>query len=362
MVNTDEDKAAAQRPAEVVTKRRRRKRPVVVALGALMLWFLGQGLGWFGGGPDDEPADDPGGRDAVGGQALGPGDAGGPVEAPAAAVADQLAKLRGASGDGPGGAPGDGPGAASAGAEDAADRTPDQPSNEPEDDAPRGLLVDADRFRSLVSLVESYISEQELGEAAGVIARILAMDLTQGQIGELRRLRGRLEPLQKATEERILAHIEEGQLLRADALSRRLVVSGSWQPVWLAARAAGLGLEEDWQVGAEGVAVQALQPAPLVRNRKVRIRWRDGIYVGVVAGSSGDQVTVQIKTASGQSYPTVRMVSCEPVAADAVEAIEMGLHALKAGAPRLARLWLLRAHGLQPVWSERGEQLLGWLR
>jgi hypothetical protein len=354
MVNTDEDKTAAQRPAEVVTKRRRRKRPVIVALGALMLWFLGQGLGWFGGGPDDEPADDPAGRDAVGGQALGPGDAGGPIEAPAAAIADQLAKLRGA--------PGDGPGAASAAAEDAADRTPDQPSNEPEDEARRGPLVDADRFRSLVSLVESYISEQELGEAAGVIARMLAMDLTQGQIGELRGLRGRLEPLQKAAEERILAHVEEGQLLRADALSRRLVVSGSWQPVWLAARAAGLGLEEDWQVGAEGVAMQALQPAPLVRNRRVRIRWRGGIYVGVVVGSSGDQVTVQIKTASGQSYPTVRMVSCEPVAADAVEAIEMGLHALKADAPRLARLWLLRAHGLQSVWSERGEQLLGWLR
>ena len=103
-------------------------------------------------------------------------------------------------------------------------------------------------------------------------------------------------------------------------------------------------------------------PTPLVRNRKVRVRWRDELHSGVVANSQRDQVTVRLVSEKGQSFPTVKSVACEPAESTSNEAIEMGFAALHAGAPRLARLWLLRAHLLKDEMTTRGEQLLQLLR
>jgi hypothetical protein len=44
------------------------------------------------------------------------------------------------------------------------------------------------------------------------------------------------------------------------------------------------------------------------------------------------------------------------------EAVEMGLAAVQAGSPRLARLWLLRAYLLSDELTTRGNQLLDLLR
>ena len=171
-----------------------------------------------------------------------------------------------------------------------------------------------------------------------------------------------MQPLLKAAEQRILGHVENGELLLADQAAGQLIVSGVWRPDWLTRAAPELGLGGDWQRAPDQAASGYGMPSPLGRNRQVRMRWQGAMHVGVVASTNEDQVTVQVRTGGGQSYPTVRAVQCEPTDSTSGEAIEMGFYAVRAGASRLARLWLLRAHLVQGQLGVRGEQLLELLR
>jgi len=358
MVDPADMEAHPRSEAAPPPRRRRRRRPFLVAAAAALLWSMGTGLGWFGGGPAEQVGAER--QDGARGSAPGPSGGKGLDQQP---VAEQLATLRGARQGQP-------RSAADTGAATAAPDRPERTDVAAKDAAPVGsqpasepaVRLDADRFESMLSLIDSHIAAEELGEASGVVQRLLAVGLTQRQRSRLVALEGRLRPLNRALEERVLGLLRRGEVLKADRLSQQLLVGETWRPTTLAASLPGRDFGADWQRVPEAELPADLQPVSLARNRKVRIFWRDRVQAGVVANAKADQVTVHVRTDAAQTYPTVPMVRCEPTDSTAGEAVEMGLAAFRAGAPRLARLWLLRAFLLQPEASERGAQLFEVLR
>lgn len=350
-VGASPDAAAAE-----VAKRRRRKRPLWFVAFAALMWFIGQGLGWFGAGPSGERGEvGSSGQGAPQGGASTGGDG-----AKGAPVTTQLAELREEqqheeesstnSADEEGQQQQAGIGK----------KEPDDVVAKPAPAAPVRTIA-SDRFQSLLSLVASHIVDAELGEATGILQRLTALSLTEAQQQQVRAAEQRLAPLRKAAEASILEHVRNGEVLAADRASRDLLVLGAWQPEQLREAAPALGLGPDWQKPAGAAQTQAT-PQPLPRNRRVRLQWRDAFRVGTVASSKDQQVTVQVRSGSTQSFPTVRVSQCEPTDSNYDESIEMGFHAVRAGASRLARLWLLRAHLLQQQASARGQELLELLR
>lgn len=222
------------------------------------------------------------------------------------------------------------------GAADAAEASPSRPG------------VDADRFHSLCSIVELRLEQGELAGAASSLARLRAQPLDAGQRVVTDDLERRLVAAVRQVGSLLHGSLQRGEVLAARPLAER----------WFAARegfmdgvAAELppplrdafGGELDWRRPLQVSEAAPPQPAPLDRRRRVRLDWRGELVVGSVAQARADQVTVRVETARGQSYPTVPAVACEPLDADAGEAVEMALAAVAAGEPLLARLWWARA-------------------
>ena len=87
-------------------------------------------------------------------------------------------------------------------------------------------------------------------------------------------------------------------------------------------------------------------PAPLPKERSVRVRLPEAITAGRIVDSRSDQATVRIQGPQGVTFPTLPVAACEPIDPTPAEAIEMGLAALHAGDGLLARLWY-RTAGLR---------------
>jgi len=346
----DGDAAAAT----AAPKRRRRKRPLLVAAFAALMWFIGQGLGWFGAGPSGERGEvgDLGKGAAKPGESVGgDGKDGAPVTAQLAELREEQQHEQESNTN----TAGDEKVAAGIGTKEPVEATPKPVPPKPV------LAITDDRFQSLLSLAEGHIADAELGDAHGILKRLTALTLTDAQKQQVAATEKQLAPLRQAAEASILAHVRKGEVLAADLASRELLVAGVWQPEQLRKAAPQLGLGADWQKPV-GEAQEKATPQPLPRNRRVRLQWRDAFRVGTVASSKDQQVTVQVRSGSTQSFPTVRISQCEPTDSSYDEAIEMGFHAVRAGASRLARLWLLRAHLLQQQASARGLELLEMLR
>lgn len=348
---------------------RRRRRPVVLAVAVGVLWLVGQGLGWFGSGVSREQGDGNGlGVNQAGAtsdrslrapeasqskpspQAVGSVDA---KQSAKGAVVDGASdgEAKVATGEQSTGAAHGGDGESSR-----ADRDEGLAQRQAESH------VSDDRFASLVSLFESHLSAAELGSAAAALQRVMKQPLSEAQRDRITALEARLLPLRRACELRILALVQSGDVLAADRQAAQLVVGGVWQAAELSAAVPKLAAADNWQrlVGAKG----ALAPAPklLQRNRKVRIRFRDQLRTGTVASSGRDEIVVRLVSGGRQIFPSVKAVSCEPIDSTVGEAVELGLAAVQAGSPRLARLWLLRAYLLSDELTTRGNQLLELLR
>lgn len=222
--------------------------------------------------------------------------------------------------------------------------------------------VSADRFASLMSLLESHLSASELGHAAGAMQRLLKQPLSDAQRAHVAGVEARLLPLQKACEARILEFVQSGEVLAADREAAQLVVGGVWRATELLAAAPKLALASNWQDSIDSEVAAVPAPSPLMRNRKVRVHFHDELRTGVVASSNREEVTVRLVSDGSQTFPTVKAIACEPADSSSSEAVEMGLAAVHAGAPRLARLWMLRAHLLKDELTTRGQQLLALLR
>ena len=337
--------AEAAAPVAALGKRRRRRgRPIFVAVFAGMLWLLGQGAGWFGSGPTGEGGD-------VDGVEYESSDAGGAIESsgndePPMGVLDEVAN--------------------EAQSPQGVLRVNDRVDTESVVDksvanvAPANQSapgVSLDRFSSWIALLESYLEDVDLGNASASLQRLLSQSLSGEQRQQVAVLEAQLLPLLQACELRILAHVRSGELLAANAESAQLVVADVWRAGRSLAGLSVLATAKNWQADvAVGQATIPL-PASLSPSRKVRVRWRDEIHQGVVASSSSDQVTIKLRIRDRQVFPTVKVVACEPVESTAAEAIEMGLVAVHASAPRLARLWLLRASLLVDELPPRGQLL-----
>ncbi|MFT4512106.1 MAG: hypothetical protein ACI91B_000792 [Planctomycetota bacterium] len=352
------------------TRGKRRRRPLLLVIAAGILWVVGQGLGWFGAEPSGEKGKGGGlGRGATPAALAGAGlprDAGsklpnptpgesGPQKSDLPEGRDQEAGApkdgQPEETDGPSSAVATGSGVSNAHAGDVGDIEPKT-----------GGGVSADRFASLLSLLESHLSAKELGSASATLQRLRNQALSRVQREQLTGVEARLLPLNMACEKRILEFVQGGEVLAANREAAQLVVGGVWRATQLLTAAPELALASNWQESLDVKAATVPMPAPLLRNRKVRVRFRDELRAGVVASSNRDEVTVRLVSAGGQTYPTVKAVSCEPADSTSSEAVEMGLAAVRAGAPRLARLWMLRAHLLKDELTTRGQSLLELLR
>ncbi len=202
--------------------------------------------------------------------------------------------------------------------------------------------IEPDRFASLASLVEMHVRRGDLEDAQGVLARMRAQVGDGPQAAKLDALAASAEAARAAAEQAVLVHIEQGEVLAADLVAERLGASGRWAPACAQLQALGLG--DNWLRAAVADEVDRLPDArQLARHREVRLQWQDGWQVGSVAGARGDRTIVRLVQGRGQRFPTVATVAVEPVDTDASEAAAMAVVAARAGAPRLARLWLARA-------------------
>lgn len=340
---------ATRAPTAAAPPRRRRGRrwPLLAVVGLLVL--LGRGLGWFGS------------RKAAG---PSPEAAAAPSPAPAPAPAVEPHGVRGSAG---GPAPGGGAAAGDAAA-------PAGPSAG--DPGVRAAIVDrpvaapalaADRFASLLSVVAQHVAEGRLGDALAARERLRTQPLDAGQQAALAVASSDVEAAIAAACAQLLAALGRGDVLAARRDLGAFAAGDATQfwP-WLAQALQLAGVAD---VGGDlGRPVSAGErpwplPKPLARNRTVRVEWRGALHVATVVDSRADEVTVRVATATGQSYPTLRAVACEPIAASADEAVEMGFAALHGGEPLLARLWLLRARlGAGTGGGARAEQLAALLR
>lgn len=349
-------------------RRAGRRRAIGYLLAGLALWLAGRGLGWFGTGPSEPQqsasANEPATRSFTTTES---GSIATKQLATAGSAAEYVPMLA-TAGEVPASRTLQGvpalvqtPAAAPDSAQQVAVATTTSGAAVANDPAlPAGMAED--RFESLLSLLELHLSESALGSASAALQRLQDQPLSVAQEGRLATVQARLLPLQQEFEQRILEHVRQGEVLAADQLAASLVVGGVWPAERLLAAVPDLALGDDWQRALATERTSLPKPALLQRNRAVRIRFRDQLHAGIVANSSEDQVTVRLRSATGQSFPTVKVIACEPADSTAMDAIEMGIAAARAGVPRLARLWLLRSHLVDAQLPPRGLQLLELLR
>ncbi|MCK5943119.1 MAG: hypothetical protein KAI24_14160, partial [Planctomycetes bacterium] len=237
------------------------------------------------------------------------------------------------------------------------ERPPTGAPASPESD--RRQLMDADRFASLLAVARQHLERGELGRAGEVVGELQAGVGGEPQLRQVQQLADQLARARTAAELEILSRLRRGEVLAADLEAERLVARGSWRPQRLLADHPGL--QTDWQAAPAGDAGLP-EPEPLPRKRRVRLQWQEGWQEGTVASARPERTTVHLRSGNQQSYPTVATVAIEPVGSTHDEAVEMGLAAVHASAPRLARLWLLRALLLSDQLSERGALLREALR
>lgn len=338
-----EDSDNAQRPAPKRPRGRRRRRSAFALLVAGALWLLGYGAGWFGSAVDPD-----GGTD---GQR--PGAAPSQVVADGPGLRDNGART--------GAEEGGEPVLASApGGETDAEATASKAAEVSKDAVRRAELakpvegMEPDRFASLMSLFRAHLDAGDIARAAELIQRLRSQVGKHEQQGlAVQRCADEIAQKRSAAESAILRQLRQGEVLAADLAAEQLAGRAEWAPGSALGAVADLG--SDW---TQAAVLDALpQAAPLPRKRRVRLQWQDGWQEGAVAGSRPQRTTVHLRSATGQSYPTVATIAVEPVQSTQKEAIEMGLAAAHAAAPRLARMWLVRAMLLSDELGPRGAQL-----
>jgi hypothetical protein len=325
--------------ARVPVARRRRLRPRLWFLLLIaLLVLIGRGLGLLGEGGQKESA-----RLAdAGATAIPPPGSAGEASTTSPAT--------------PGGEPQHAPGAAPAGELIALPRQ--QPKRAP------GSGVERDRFASLLSLVTTRTEAGQLGNAVKAQRSLGSLPLDAAQLTAFDAAAQHLETALVAACNKVSQGIAQGEVLEACDAMRQLLPDGEAyvHPV-LAECVRRLGLGE----GLQRVPVQTGRPwptpAPLPRDRNVRVRSDTGFQLARVIDSSSDRVTLRVLGEQGVTFPTMPAVVCEPVDPTPGEATEMGFAALHAGDGLLARMWLAAASlRSKEARTARGQQLAELLR
>ena len=345
MSEDTKQRAPATPPRRRRIRRGRRALAATIAAGAL--WLAGYGAGWFGAGETTNRGGDGGSRVPS------------PItEAPAGQPSRLSTDQRGSPAN-RGDTTQSGIQAQSGvQAQSAAGvRQPTAPAASVDvDDRPRQpAMIEQDQLESLLSIVQGHVRRQDLGAAAGVLARLKPR--VSGSPDGSRRVREWSERVRAAatsSEETALQLVRSGEVLAACRVCSHMVRDGAWRPRHALSAYDELG--EDWTAL---VSREDLPPAsPLPRRRWVRISWVDGWREGVVAGARDDLTTVRLQLGGRQQFPTLSTASLEPVDATASEAVEMAVWAARADAALLARLWMVRAMSSGAALGERGARML----
>ena len=210
--------------------RRRRRRPVVYLVVAGILWFIGQGVGWFGSGPSGERGQE--GESGSGSSQSHAPVAGGAVSSAATVTTGVLTSAGG--GTAPSqipnvDAPGEQPPAAHTANETDLRAASVLPVPQVADSAVvEAKVMSADRFESLLSLLESHLRDGALGSASAALQQLNSQSLSVEQRASFVEIEQRLQPLRLACEQRILEHVRNGEVLSADQQAAQLVVGGIW--------------------------------------------------------------------------------------------------------------------------------------
>lgn len=221
---------------------------------------------------------------------------------------------------------------------------------------------DADRFASRLSLLQAATDDGRLGLAVATLAELRELPLDGAQQAALALPAEQLAAAMATCCSRLVAQLALGDVFAAQN-ALELLASDTEAPLQPL-------LHQALAMAGVDVALLSLQhrddgavpiARALPRGRAVRVRRGGEVVLARVADSRSDEATVRLEQGGRVVFPTVAVVTLEPVEATADEAAEMGLAALQAGDVRLARLWLAcaRLRGQGP--SPRIEQLAALL-
>lgn len=333
--------------------RRRRGRWFLLA-GLLMAWLLGRGLGVFGAGPEATSPDTEQSSGAAAAPASAAGEGGAAPLGEIAATGAVRAGNR-ESAVQPTATPPEAGAVPAAPAQTTQGAPPVQlppPGAATTTPAHSSRAVDHDRFASNLSLLVTRTERGELASALAALAHLRSLPLDGAQRAVLDGPAATLEQAVADACAALLQGLCRGEVFAARDQVARLFGDGpQWSP-FVQEALRPWQLDGDLFRPAPAGDVAWPLPIPLPRHREVRVRWRGTTVTAHVVDSRSDQVTVCVRTARGQSFPTVAAAACEPVGPTADEAVEMALVALQANDPVTARLWLVVAR-------QRGDGGLG---
>lgn len=209
---------------------------------------------------------------------------------------------------------------------------------------PRPAPLEADRFASLLAMVEARTVEGRFGRALAAAEHLRTQALDADQAAVVAVAAGAVERRLAEAARGAVDALRGGAVLEARRRLDALLADESARVLErIGPTLAAAGLQADPRaMPARGERPWPL-PARMPRQRLVRVDRGTEAVVGRVVDARSDQVTLRVETPRGVTFPTVAAAACEPVDATGPEAVEMGLAALHAGEPLLARLWLAAA-------------------
>ncbi|MBL8752221.1 MAG: hypothetical protein JNK15_02885, partial [Planctomycetes bacterium] len=230
--------------------------------------------------------------------------------------------------------------------------------------------LDADRFASLVSLLDEQTTLGDLGAAVATLAHLRSLPLDGAQKAALLAPAKELENGLTNRCVEIVRHLGAGRVLMARALAQAVSSDGrTLAAAWFQAAWAAVGQPDVATAATATVAEQASgtvpMPKALPRGRAVRVAFGTHAGEGTIADSRAEVATVRLAKPGGYVFPTVPVAALEPIDPSADEAVEMAFAALQHDDPMLARLWQWVAaarRGAAAVPSERARLLAAWLR
>lgn len=200
---------------------------------------------------------------------------------------------------------------------------------------------DADRFASRLSLLQAATSDGRVGLAVATLAELRELSLDGAQQAALALPAEQLAAVVAACCTQLVEQLARGDVFGAQSALERLASDAEDQVAPLLHQALAFAGVDVALLSSHRRDDGALPIArPLPRGRAVHVRRGGERLVARVADSRSDEATVRLEQSGRVAYPTVPVVTLEPVDVTADEAAEMGLAALQAGDVRLARLWL----------------------
>lgn len=209
---------------------------------------------------------------------------------------------------------------------------------------PAARGIDADRFDAIRSLVQARREEGRVGPALAAIDNAMGMPLSDTQRAILERDRRDVDAEATKGIDGIRLFVAAGRVLGARQAAAAMLEQAKSPLHRRLLTAIGGGPVEDALRVPEQGALPWPVPAPLAKDRVVDIWRNDHKVTGRVVDARSDEVTLRVQEGQDVTFPTIKVVECEPFDVTPAEAVELGFAALHAKDGLLARLWLACAN------------------